>query len=65
MDKPIQLIVEEFKKNIEKIINDVQIPMMCITPIIKDVYEQCIRIKRQQYEIVKKEYENSLETKAE
>ena len=65
MDKPIQLIVEELKKNITKIINDVQIPMMCITPIIKDVYEQCISIEKQQYEIVKKEYENSLATKAE
>ena len=65
MDKSIQLIVEEFKKNIEKIINDVQIPMRCITPISKDEYEQCISIERQQYEIVKKEYENSLETKAE
>lgn len=59
MDKPIQIMIEELKDSIVSIINDAKLPMCVITPIVKDVLEQCNFIEKQQLELAKKEYSKS------
>ncbi len=59
MDKPIQINIEELKNNIASIINDAKLPMCIITPVIKDIFEQCSLIEKQQLEFAKKEYSKS------
>lgn len=60
-NKPIQLVIEETKSklnsNVLKIINESGLPMCCISPILKDIYERCVNMERQQYEAVKANYE--------
>ena len=59
MDKPIQLLINELKQNLVTIINDTKIPMFCITPILKDIYEQCKIVEEEQYSTALKQYEES------
>lgn len=60
-NKPIQLLIEDVKMQlnteIAKIINESELPMCLINPILKDIFERCIDIEKQQYEAVKSEYE--------
>ena len=60
-NKPIQLIIEDTKiklnSEVSKIINDSGLPMALITPLVKDIYERCVEIEKQQYEAVKAQYE--------
>lgn len=60
MEKPIQIVIEDLRKNIAKNINDTKLPACFVTPILKDIYEQCIALEKQQYEQAKKAYEDSL-----
>lgn len=54
MDKPIQLAIEETKiklnRDIVKIINESGLPVCCINPLLKDVYNSCLELERQQLE---------------
>lgn len=59
-NKPIQLSISEIKAEIASIINQNDLPMCVITPIIKEIYEQCQSVERQQYEMAKQQYENML-----
>lgn len=65
MEKPIQIVIEDLRENIAKYINDSKLPACFVTPIVKDIYEQCITLEKQQYEQAKKTYEDSLNKKAE
>ena len=60
-NKPIQLLIEDVKmklnKSIADTINESGLPMCCINPILKDIFERCVDIEKQQYEAVKTEYE--------
>ena len=40
-------------------INDTQLPMFVITPVIEKIYNQCLMIEKQQLELVTKQYEQS------
>lgn len=60
MNKPANLIMEETKENIVKIINESGLPPFLVEPIIKDLYNQVSILKQQELEKSKKEYENSL-----
>ena len=60
MNKPANLIVEETKENIVKIINESGLPPFLVEPIIKDLYNQVSILKQQELEKNRQEYENSL-----
>ena len=60
MNKPANLIVEETKENIVKIINESGLPPFLLEPILKDLYNQVSILKQQELEKSRQEYENSL-----
>lgn len=60
MNKPANLIMEETKENIVKIINESGLPPFLVEPIIKDLYNQVSILKQQELEKNRQEYENSL-----
>ena len=60
MNKPANLLVEETKENIVKIINESGLPPFLVEPIIKDLYNQINILKQQELEQSKKQYEDSL-----
>lgn len=60
MNKPANLLVEETKENIVKIINESGLPPFLVEPIIKDLYNQVNNLKQQELEQSKKQYEDSL-----
>lgn len=60
MNKPANLIMEETKENIVKIINESGLPPFLVEPILKDLYNQINILKQQELEQSKKQYEDSL-----
>jgi len=62
MDKPVQLVIADLKSGLSNAINNAQLPMVCITPVVKELYENCMMIEREQYMQAKEGYEKSLET---
>lgn len=65
MNKPANLIVEETKENIVKIINESGLPPFLVEPIIKDLYNQVSILKQQELEKSKREWEESLKKEKE
>ena len=65
MNKPANLIVEETKANIVKIINESGLPPYLIEPIIKDLYNQINILKKKELAKSKQEYEDSLKQEKE
>lgn len=41
MEKPIVLAMEELKQNIMKAVQDSQLPIYIVEPIMKEMYQQC------------------------
>ena len=60
MTKPANLIIEETKENLVKVINESGLPPFLLEPILKDLYNQISILKQQELEKSKQEYENSL-----
>lgn len=60
MTKPANLIIEETKENLVKVINESGLPPFLLEPVLKDLYNQISILKQQELEKSKKEYENSL-----
>ena len=60
MNKPANLIVEETKENIVKIINGSGLPPFLMEPILKDLYNQISILKQQKKEKSRQEYQDSL-----
>lgn len=60
MNKPADLIVEETRENLSKVINESGLPPFLIEPIIRDIYNQISFLKQKELENSKKEYEESL-----
>ena len=60
MNKPADLIVEETKEELTKIINKSGLPPFLLEPLIKDIYNQISFLKQQELEKSKKDYEESL-----
>lgn len=61
MDKPVQLVIADLKSGLSNVLNNAQLPMVCITPVVKELYENCMLIEREQYMQAKEGYEKSLE----
>lgn len=60
MNKPADLIVEETKEELTKIINKSGLPPFLLEPLIKDIYNQISFLKQKELEKSKKDYEESL-----
>lgn len=60
MNKPANLIIEETKENLVKVINESGLPPFLLEPVLKDLYNQISILKQQELEKSKQEYENSL-----
>lgn len=60
MEKPIVLRVREFEEQIVKIINESGIPIFILKNSCEKIHNQLISLEQKEYEIAKKEYENSL-----
>lgn len=65
MNKPANLIVEETKESIVKIVNESGLPPFLLEPILKEIYNQVNILKQQELEQSKKQYENSLKNEKE
>lgn len=60
MTKPANLIIEETKENLVKVINESGLPPFLLEPVLKDLYNQVSILKQQELEKNRQEYENSL-----
>lgn len=60
MNKPADLIVEETKEELTKIINKSGLPPFLLEPLIKDIYNQISFLKQKELEKSKKDYQESL-----
>lgn len=65
MTKPANLIIEETKENLVKVINESGLPPFLVEPIIKDLYNQVNILKQQELEKSKREWEESLKKEKE
>ena len=65
MTKPANLIIEETKENLVKVINESGLPPFLVEPILKDLYNQISILKQQELEQSKKQYEDSLKQEKE
>lgn len=57
MNKPANLIIEDTKENLTKIINESGLPPFLIEPIVKDIYNQVYILKQEELEKTKVDYE--------
>lgn len=60
MNKPTDLIVEETKEKLAKVINESGLPPFLLEPLIKDLYNQISFLKQRELEKSKNNYEESL-----
>ena len=60
MTKPANLIIEETKENLVKVINESGLPPFLLEPVLKDLYNQISILKQQELEKSRQEYEDSL-----
>ena len=60
--KPLQLLMHDFRNDIAKTLESAQLPMCVIVPILKEYLDECQKIERTQYEMIKTQYENNSNT---
>ena len=65
MNKPANLIIEETKENMVKLINESGLPPFLIEPILKDIYNQVTVLKQKELEKSKRNYEEGLKKEEE
>ena len=58
--KPVTLIRQEFIDTLVDEINNCQLPMFVIEPILQDLLDQVRTVAQKQYESDKKQYEEQL-----
>ena len=62
IEKPITVVRYEFAEKISDTINNCNLPLFIIEPILRDVYLEVKSLSQKQYEMDKEEYENKLKT---
>lgn len=60
VNKPVNLMLEETKEKLSKIINESGLPVFIVELIIRDIYNQVSFLKQKELEKSKKDYEESL-----
>ena len=59
-DKPLSLVINEFRVNIENVINNSNLPPYIIEPILKDYYNQIALLSNNIYINEKEEYSKKI-----
>ena len=65
MDKPITIIIDEFKKKLADDMNGSNLPPFILETILKDLHQEVFMLSRRQLEEDKIRYKQSLESKPE
>lgn len=60
MEKPISMIMDEFKKSIAENINNSELPMCIIRPILQELLNEAIAAEKQELMISTQKYNESL-----
>lgn len=60
IEKPITVIRQEFIEAVSDCINNCNLPLFVIEPILRDLHSEVKALSRQQYEIDRNEYEDKL-----
>lgn len=60
IEKPIMMIRQDFIDTISDDINNCNLPLFIIEPILKDIYLEVKSLSQKQYEIEKMEYEKKM-----
>ena len=55
-NKPISLVIDDFKKNLAKTVNESGLPLCITEMVIKELYDEAKEFARQQLAMDKKEY---------
>lgn len=61
MEKSITIIYQEFKDNFANLINNSNLPACMIEPILENYLREVKSIAKRQYELDKKQYEDSID----
>lgn len=61
IEKPITVIRQEFIDAISNAINNSNLPLFVVEPILRDVYLEVKSLSQKQYEIEKAEYEKTIQ----
>lgn len=61
MEKPVSIIIEEFKQEVAEAVNKTKLPLCIIEPVVKDLYTEIAALSKQQLEVDKKKYEEEQE----
>ena len=64
MNKPISIVREEFKQNMIELVNNSNLPMFVVEPIMNEILTEVRAVAKAQFELDKKRYEESLITEA-
>lgn len=65
MNKPVSMIYEEFKQELADLINNSNLPVFVIEPILQNYLIEIKEVAKKQYYIDKAQYEKSLLEEAE
>ena len=65
MEKPLSIVIEEFKSNIENAIKDSQLPTVILEMIFKDMYRNVSELSRQIQQRDLIQYNKSIEQESE
>ena len=60
IEKPITVARQEFIDKISDVINNCNLPLFIVEPIMRDVYLEIKSLSQKQYEMDKEEYESKL-----
>lgn len=60
MEKPLNLRIEEIRKQIANTINEANLPAYILKPIVKDFYTQLQNLEQQELIQAQRQYEKSL-----
>lgn len=60
IEKPITVVRQEFIETITSVINNSNLPLFIVEPILRDIYLEVKSLSQRQYETDKEEYENKL-----
>lgn len=60
MEKPISVAIYDLQQNLARVINESKLPICIVEHIMKDFYEESVKLSQQQLVIDKEAYEKSL-----
>ena len=57
-DKPISLVIDDFRKNLASVVNNSGLPLCISELIIKELYDEARELSKQQLLMDKEQYKN-------